>query len=454
MIPEFCVFYGVLTFSWIEFLWEQYLTLRQRRVYKTTNSIPEKLVNVLDVETFNKAKSYGLDKNTFNIYEEWFNMIISTGFICFNGFTLIWNLSKSCLASTKYEDSEIMISCIFLLFMNTMGTLISFPISIYNTFVIEEKHGFNKQTASFFIKDKIKNFLLIQVIALPITAAAITIVKWGGRYFFIWLWVFAVVTSLFIMTIYPEFIAPLFDKYTALTDGPLKTKIEELAKQVNFPLYKIYIVEGSKRSAHSNAYFYGFFNSKRIVLYDTLLKNDEELSEKKEDNESKTTPTEDSDSKKDKGKGMNDEEILAVLGHELGHWKLNHILCYIIISQVNLFVMLFVFGWLYDHSMLYRAFGFYETTHPVIIGLAIIFQYVFSPYNTVISFAMTTLSRKLEFQADAFAKKLGKAKPLESGLIRLNNDNLGFPVYDSLYSSWHHTHPQLLERLEAISKTD
>lgn len=122
--------------------------------------------------------------------------------------------------------------------------------------------------------------------------------------------------------------------------------------------------------------------------------------------------------------------------------------------QVNLFVMLFVFGWLYDHSMLYRAFGFYESVHPVIIGLAIIFQYVFSPYNTVISFAMTTLSRQLEFQADAFAKKLGKAKALESGLIRLNNDNLGFPVYDSLYSAWHHTHPQLLERLEAISKTD
>lgn len=116
--------------------------------------------------------------------------------------------------------------------------------------------------------------------------------------------------------------------------------------------------------------------------------------------------------------------------------------------------MLFVFGWLYDNSMLYRAFGFYESAHPVIIGLAIIFQYVFSPYNTVISFAMTTLSRQLEFQADAFAKKLGFAKPLESGLIRLHNDNLGFPVYDSLYSAWHHTHPQLLERLEAISKTD
>jgi len=116
--------------------------------------------------------------------------------------------------------------------------------------------------------------------------------------------------------------------------------------------------------------------------------------------------------------------------------------------------MLFVFGWLYDNSMLYRAFGFYESTHPVIIGLAIIFQYVFSPYNTVISFAMTTLSRQLEFQADAFAKKLGLAKSLETGLISLHNDNLGFPVYDSLFSAWHHTHPQLLERLEAISKTD
>ncbi|XP_025412351.1 CAAX prenyl protease 1 homolog [Sipha flava] len=451
MIPEFCVFYGVLTFSWIEFLWEQYLTLRQRRVYKTTEKIPSKLISTLDEETFRKAKSYGIDKNSFSIAEEWFNMIFSTGFICLNGFTLFWNLSKYCLIDTRYKESEIMISCVFILFMNTMGTLMSLPISAYNTFIIEEKHGFNKQNLSFFIKDKIKNFLLVQVIALPITAAAISIVKWGGRFFFIWLWVFSIVTSLFIMTIYPEFIAPLFDKYTALSDGPLKTKIEELAKQVNFPLFKIYIVEGSKRSAHSNAYFYGFFNSKRIVLYDTLLKDSKVTPDKKiEENDENT----DVDQIKEKGKGMNDDEILAILGHELGHWKLNHVLFYIIISQVNLFVMLFVFGWLYDNSMLYRAFGFYESTHPVIIGLAIIFQYVFSPYNTVISFAMTTLSRQLEFQADAFAKKLGKAKELESGLIRLHNDNLGFPVYDSLYSAWHHTHPQLLERLEAISKTD
>lgn len=122
--------------------------------------------------------------------------------------------------------------------------------------------------------------------------------------------------------------------------------------------------------------------------------------------------------------------------------------------QINLFIMLFVFGWLYDNSMLYRAFGFYESVHPVILGLAIIFQYVFSPYNTVITFAMTTLSRQFEFQADAYAKKLGKAKALESGLIRLNNENLGFPVFDKLYSAWHHTHPQLLERLDVISKED
>lgn len=138
--------------------------------------------------------------------------------------------------------------------------------------MLEERHGFNKQTVGFFIKDTIKAILVSAVITVPIVGFIIKIVQLGGQFFFVWLWIFCFVVLMFLMTVYPLLIAPLFDKYTPLQDGPLKTRIEALASKIKFPLTKLYVVEGSKRSAHSNAYLYGLFNNKRIVLYDTLIK--------------------------------------------------------------------------------------------------------------------------------------------------------------------------------------
>merc|ERR1712004_49291 len=212
----------------------------------------------------------------------------------------------------------------FVLLSNIFSTIIGLPFSLYSTFVIEERHGFNQQTAWFYTKDQIKGFILGQVIMLPLVAAIIKIVYWGGDFFFLYLWAFVVGFTLFMMILYPEFIAPLFDKYTPLPEGELRTEIEQLAASIEFPLYKLFVVEGSKRSSHSNAYFYGFFKFKRIVLFDTLLeenernklKTEEELKEQEEKDEKE----------KEKEKGCSNEEILAVLGHELGHWKLNHVL--------------------------------------------------------------------------------------------------------------------------------
>merc|ERR1711973_539766 len=180
---------------------------------------------------------------------------------------------------TGYLDpeSEIYRSMTFILLSNVMSTVIFMPFSVYSTFVLEEKHGFNKQTAGFFVKDQIKKFIIGQLIMLPLIAIIVKIVQWGGEYFFVYLWLFVVVFTLFMMIVYPEFIAPLFDKYVPLPEGELKTEIESLAASIEFPLYKLFVVEGSKRSSHSNAYFYGFFNFKRIVLFDTLLEEGERL---------------------------------------------------------------------------------------------------------------------------------------------------------------------------------
>eukprot|EP00088_Acartia_fossae_P003118 TRINITY_DN11294_c0_g2_i1.p1 TRINITY_DN11294_c0_g2~~TRINITY_DN11294_c0_g2_i1.p1 ORF type:complete len:453 (+),score=109.63 TRINITY_DN11294_c0_g2_i1:44-1402(+) len=442
------IFYGVLGFMWLEFLWEAYIGSRQRKIYKTQTTVPSELTKILDEDTFTKARLYALDRSSFGSIQGLFSQVLSTGLLYVSGYKIFWDLAGDTLNHFDYQGYEILQSLLFTLYLSLFSTVIGLPFTIYSTFVIEERHGFNKQTAGFFVKDQIKKFIVGQLIQAPILAGIIKIVYWGGDHFYLYLWLFAMLMMLFLMTVYPDLIAPLFDKYTPLPEGELKTGIEELAAKIEFPLYKLYVVEGSKRSSHSNAYFYGFYKFKRIVLFDTLL----EIEERKKIKESigEEWKEEDQDEKSRKS-GCNKEEILAVLGHELGHWKLNHVLKNIILAQVQIFLMFLLFAYLSKAKPLYVAFGFSDST-PVLIGLMIVLQYILAPYSAVVNFLMTVLSRKFEFQADRFAAELGLANDLGSALIKLNIDNLSFPIYDWLYSAWNHSHPPLLERLDALKK--
>ncbi|XP_045197524.1 CAAX prenyl protease 1 homolog [Mercenaria mercenaria] len=484
MDPE-TIFYAVFVFMWLVYLWESYLSYRQRELYRTVTKIPEKLESVMDQETYEKARLYNLDKSNFGFWVGLWGEIEHSLILLYGGIPYLWNVSGHFLSKYGYDSSyEILQSVVFLVFAMCFSTVTSMPFSVYSTFVIEQRHGFNKQTPGFFAKDQVKKFFVTLAIAVPITALLIYIIQIGGDYFFIYVWLFLLVVSLLMITIYADYIAPLFDKFTPLPDGELRTKIEELAKSIEFPLTKLYVVEGSKRSSHSNAYFYGFFKNKRIVLFDTLLedysplnknkkegesegekeKSEEETKEEKSVEEPKEKITDEvegdepkEESKSDKPKehkkqGCNNEEILAVLSHELGHWKLGHIIKNLVISQVNSFLCFAAFAFLIEQQILYSAFGF--NNRPTLIGLMIIFQYVFSPYNEILSFCVTALSRMFEFQADNFAKKLRYTEPLKTALIKLNKDNLGFPVNDWLYSTWHFSHPPLLERLKALEKSE
>jgi len=446
------IFYGVLGFMWLEFLWECYIGYRQKRIYQTNTEVPAELSSFLDKETFTKARLYALDKAKFGAIQGWFSQFLSTAIIWFLGYRKFWDMAAQTLDFFGYTvgDNEIFMSLLFTLYMSIFSTITGLPFTIYSTFVVEERHGFNKQTAGFFAKDQVKKFVVGQVIQAPILACIIKIVYWGGDYFFVYLWFFAVAMTLFLMTIYPDLIAPLFDKYTPMPEGELRSEIEALAASVEFPLYKLYVVEGSKRSSHSNAYFYGFFKFKRIVLFDTLLEESERLKLKTEEEINKEESDE-SDSKNSKKTGCNNNEIVAVLGHELGHWKMNHVLKNIIIGQVQIFLMFALFAYLSKSKPLYIAFGFHDS-QPVLLGLMIVLQYITAPYSAVIGFLMSVLSRHFEFQADEFAAKMGKAKDLKTSLVKLNNDNLGFPIYDWLYSAWNHSHPPLLERIDALKK--
>ncbi|KAH3726789.1 CAAX prenyl protease 1 homolog [Dreissena polymorpha] len=457
------IFWAIFVFMWLVYLWETYLSYRQRELYRTVTKIPENISSIMDQETYEKARLYNLDKSTFGFYIGVWGEIEHSLILIYGGIPFLWRVSGEVMQKYGFDSTyEISQSVVFLIMAVTFSTITSMPFTVYSTFVIEERHGFNKQTPGFFVKDQIKKFFVSLAIGMPIVALLIYIIQIGGDYFFIYVWVFLLVVSLLMITIYADYIAPLFDKFAPLPEGELRTKIEELAKSIDFPLTKLYVVEGSKRSSHSNAYFYGFFKNKRIVLFDTLLADYSPVNADKKEGESSKLETKVGDSgeatkveentKGHKKTGCNNDEILAVLSHELGHWKLGHILKNLVISQVNSFLCFAAFGLLIDQQVLYSAFGF--DTRPTIIGLIIIFQYVFSPYNEILSFCVTVLSRMFEFQADAFAKSLQHSSNLKTALIKLNKDNLGFPVNDWLYSTWHFSHPPLLERLRALEKTE
>lgn len=347
-----------------------------------------------------------------------------------------WSIKLAQLLGLNHEH-EIMISAVCVFIQVIIYYFVSLPFTIYSTFVVEEKHGFNKQRPLFFIKDQFLQLLVLEVIAVPLMAGVIWIVMNGGDYFFLYLCVFSVIMTIFMMIIYPEVIAPLFDKYTPLPEGELKQKIEALAASLNYPLYKLFLVEGSKRSSHSNAYMYGFHKHKRIVLFDTLVK--EYYKPDKAD--------------ADKDIGCETEEVLAVLAHELGHWKYSHTLKGFLLSQANFFVTVVTFAKLINYKPMYVGFGF-ENSAPILIGFIIVIKYILLPLNTIIYFVMVVIGRRFEFQADKLAVQLGYGVPLKSALVKLQKDNLGFPLYDKLFTAWHHNHPPILERLSAINKVD
>jgi len=466
------IFQAVLVFAWATFVWETYLSLRQRSLAKKSVKAPEVLKDVMDQETFDKARSYHLDKSQFGLVSSLFSQVESTLILILGGFPALWNYGDVVLTSLGLPQGEILQSIAFIVLSIIYSTITSQPWSLYSTFVIEERHGFNKQTLGFYIKDSIKKLLVGLCISLPITAALIYIIQIGGDYFFVYAWLFTFTVSMLLVTVYADYIAPLFDKFTPLPEGELRTRIEELAASIKFPLTKLFVVEGSKRSSHSNAYFYGFFKNKRIVLFDTLLedyapankeedkkeeagdedkKESEGAGDQPKENESKEDEkmnTSDDGEKKKKKVGCNNEEVLAVLCHELGHWYHSHVLKQLVISQINMFMCFAIFSVMMKETRLFEAFGF--ESKPTIVGLIIIFQFVLAPYNEILSFCLTYMTRQNEFQADAFAAGMGWSEKLCSSLVKLNEDNLSFPLSDWLYSAYHFSHPPLLDRLDAI----
>jgi STE24 endopeptidase len=405
------------------YLWNVYLDYRQYKKLRESK-VPTVLKGIVKQGVFDKSREYSKDKSRVKFVQDLYFFTLATLLIVENGYAFFWNISKTLLESMNLTGSEVQVSCVFVLVYMLFDIVCKLPFSLYSTFVIEEKHGFNKQTLGLFFSDLVKSILLGVVIGGPIISAVVLIVRKTGRDFYFYLWVFMFLFQIVLLMIYPTLIQPLFNKFTPLEDGELKKGINELAKRIDFPLTKIFVVDGSKRSGHSNAYFFGFFKNKRIVLFDTLLET------------------------------SSHEETCAVLAHELGHWKLNHILKNLIFSNIHSFIMYYLVGFALWYDPLFQAFGFKD--QPVVIGF-LLFSYLYAPVEELLSFLFAILSRTFEYQADAFAKALGYEAQLKSGLIKLNIENLGNMNPDPWFSAWHHSHPTLVERLNALGfskKTD
>lgn len=394
------------------------------------------------VEKFKKSRGYNLDKSFFAFVSGAYNLMISTG-------TLLAGIGPFMITFAKYSVfslspvyvNEYTISAALLLAQSVLETLISVPMSYYSTFYVEERHGFNKTTKLTFWSDILKSFLISNIIQIPVFLCIIRLVHWGGNLFYLYVWIFILAFSVVMISVYPNYIMPLFNEYTPLKESPLKQKINALAKQLNYPLKKIYEVDGSKRSSHSNAYLYGFFKDKRIVLFDTLFK--------------KNDASKDSDEALDLT--CTDEEVVAILAHELGHWNYSHTLKGFFIQQAVFLSLMRLFSEFVHNDALYHSFGYVklESTgkYPVIVGLTLFFM-LLSPLNNLIGLLANSLSRKFEYEADAFAVSLGKTQDLKTGLLKITISNLSSFEVDPWYHMFTHSHPTLVQRLSAMTKAE
>ncbi|ERF75399.1 hypothetical protein EPUS_00192 [Endocarpon pusillum Z07020] len=409
----------ILGFSFAQFAFEGFLSLRQYQVLQHKKP-PRALEDEVTQDVFDKSQAYGRAKAKFGAVSNFISLVENTAIIYYDFLPRLWGVTGLWLgrfAPARFSG-EISHTLIFFFTFNLITTIVNLPTSYYSTFVLEEKFGFNKSTVKLWVTDMLKSQALMVVLGSPLLSAFLKIIQSTGTKFFYYLWLFGIAVQLFAITIYPIFILPLFNKLSPLQPGELKTGVEALAQKLNFPLKEMYVIDGSKRSAHSNAYFYGLPWKKHIVIYDTLIEKSET------------------------------QEVVAVLGHELGHWSLSHTTKLFGIAQFHMFYIFALFSIFIDNRSLYQAFGFHKE-HPIIIGF-ILFSDALAPMDTVVKLLMNILSRKFEFEADEFAMKLGYTTELAKSLIKLQIQNLSTMDADWMYASYHYSHPILSERLGAL----
>ena len=377
------------------------------------DTIPNEVSDVYEINEYQQSQSYKKTNHNFSKITSLFSLITTLLFFFFNGFSIVDDIAR------EFSNNTIVITLIFFGIIIIGSDIISIPFSLYKTFVIEEKFGFNKATKKIFFLDKIKGLLMTIILGGSILSIITWFYEFTGNYFWIYSWLLITAFSVFLNMFYSKLIVPLFNKQTILEEGELKNEIIKYVNSVGFKAHDIYVLNGSKRSTKANAYFSGFGNQKRITLYDTLI-ND-----------------------------LDNDEIVSVLAHEVGHYKRKHILYNLVSSIILTGFALFILSLFIKSPILSLALG--VSIPSFHIGL-IAFGILYSPVSQILGILMNIMSRKFEYQADNYAKNTFSASPLISSLKKLSKNSLSNLTPHYLYVFFHFSHPTLLERIKNLKK--
>ncbi len=402
----FYIIIGILVISYLVDLIMGYLNAKH-----FNDPIPDALHDVYNEEEYLKSQAYKKTKDRFGTYTATFSLLLTVAFFFFDGFAIVDQWART------FTEHPIGVAFIFFGVIMLASDILTTPFEYYNTFVIEEKFGFNKMKPITFFVDKIKGWGMGIVIGGGLLALIIWIYEATQSMFWLYAWGVITLFSVFMNMFYARLIVPIFNKQAPLEKGELRAQIETYASQVGFNLTNIFTIDGSKRSTKANAYFSGLGREKRITLYDTLI-ND-----------------------------LEDTEIVAVLAHEVGHYKRKHVITNLLLSVGITGVTLWLFSLCLAQPIIAEAVGVSKPSFHV--GL-VVFGILYTPISAVTGFFMSALSRKHEYEADNYAAETYEAKPLISSLKKLSKSSLSNLTPHPLYVQLNYSHPTLLQRVENL----
>jgi STE24 endopeptidase len=378
-----------------------------------SNVLPVELKDIYSEEKYRKSQDYQRENMRMGLLTSGLSFIMILVFLFVGGFAWVDEWVR------QYTEHPILMALLFFAVIGFASDLFSLPFDVYDTFVIEEKYGFNRTTPKTYVTDKLKGYALAIIVGGGLLAVFVWFYNFAGSLFWLYAWLLLTAFSVFMAMFYSSLIVPLFNKQTPLEQGELRDAIEQFSIKAGFKLDNIFVIDGSKRSSKANAYFSGLGSKKRIVLYDTLI-------------EEQTT-----------------EELVAILAHEIGHYKKKHIIKGMIISAIHSGVMLYLLGQFINRPELSMALGVDQGSFH--IGI-IAFSLLYSPVSTMLGISGNVLSRKHEYQADEFAAKNFNPVPLQSALKKLSVNNLSNLRPHPLHVFVNYSHPPLLQRLDHLSK--